>query len=110
MTGKDNKNKNKGNSNKKSNVIYIDRNKKTGQISTKNTTKNNKNTTKEKNNVEKNKPVKPKQNTSVKNLMLIVVRNQKKLKNLKHQIILLRRRGERLNGKELQSQFFWLWH
>ena len=83
MTGKDNKNKNKGNSNKKSNVIYIDRNKKTGQISTKNTTKNNKNTTKEKNNVEKNKPVKTKQNTSVKKSNANSSKKPKKIKKPK---------------------------
>lgn len=86
MTGKDNRNKNKGNSNKKSNVIYIDRNKKTGQISTKNTTKNiknNKNTTKEKNNVEKNKPVKPKQNTSVKKSNANSSKKPKKIKKPK---------------------------
>ena len=83
MTGKDNKNKNKGNSNKKSNVIYIDRNKKTGQISTKNTTKNNKNTTKEKNNVEKNKPVKPKQNNLVKKSNANSSKKPKKIKKPK---------------------------
>ena len=83
MTGKDNKNKNKGNSNKKSNVIYIDRNKKTDQISTKNTTKNiknNKNTTKEKNNVEKNKPVKTKQNNLVKKSNANISNKAKKIK------------------------------
>lgn len=62
MANKDNKNKNKSNEKKKSNVIYIDRNKKTGQISTKNT---NKNTTKKSNNIEKNKSTKPK--STVKN-------------------------------------------
>lgn len=40
MTSKENNKKNKNNTKKKSNVIYIDRNKKTGQINTKNTNKN----------------------------------------------------------------------
>ena len=74
MANKDNKNKNKSNEKKKSNVIYIDRNKKTGQISTKNT---NKNTTKKSNNIEKNKSTKPK--STVKNTKS----NVKKPKKLK---------------------------
>lgn len=87
MTSKENKNKKKENSNKKSNVIYIDRNKKTGQISTKNTNKNvgknsksNKNTTKNATNVEKNKSVNPKQNHKVKKAN---IGNNKKPKKLK---------------------------
>lgn len=74
MANKDNKNKNKSNEKKKSNVIYIDRNKKNGQISTKNT---NKNTTKKSNNIEKNKSTKHK--STVKNTKS----NVKKPKKLK---------------------------
>ena len=87
MTSKDNKNKNKVNSNKKSNVIYIDRNKKTGQISAKNTnknvsknTKNNKNTAKNISNAEKNKSTKQKQNDNIKKTN---PSNKKKPKNIK---------------------------
>lgn len=74
MANKDNKNKNKSNEKKKSNVIYIDRNKKTGQITPKST---NKNTTKKANNKEKNKSTKPK--STIKNTKS----NVKKPKKLK---------------------------
>lgn len=99
MTSKENKNKNKNNTKKKSNVIYIDRNKKTGQISAKNTsksTKNKKNTTKNTTSIEKNKSVKTKQNTTTKKSNTSSNKKPKKLKKPKTSSSSLKKSGRKI--------------